>query len=48
VNDVTTHKCARCGTQYFGEQECDWCQGEKAQPIKSGTPTEEEREHEAA
>jgi uncharacterized OB-fold protein len=42
--DVATHKCRRCGTRYFGEQECDWCPGERTTAIPQGMPTEEERE----
>lgn len=26
-------KCRCCGTEYFTEQECDWCPEEIAQPV---------------
>jgi uncharacterized OB-fold protein len=39
-----THKCERCGTEYFTKQECDWCPGEEVQPIREAENVEQERE----
>lgn len=30
-----THKCDRCGTEYFEAGECDWCPGAQRIPQPS-------------
>lgn len=30
---MSTHQCPRCGTEYFRDQECDWCPGVAAVPL---------------
>lgn len=35
---ASTHKCPRCGTEYFRAQECDWCPGVQAQTIRNISP----------